>query len=37
VVLWFISPLTFAIGAAVIVFLLYRREFHSEILQLLRN
>jgi uncharacterized membrane protein len=36
-VLWFFSPLAFAIGVAVIVFLLYRREFHSEVLAILRN
>jgi uncharacterized membrane protein len=36
-VLWFFSPLAFAIGVAAIVFLLYRREFHSEVLAILRN
>lgn len=37
VVLWFMSPLAFAIGTTAIVFLLYQREFHSEVLNVLRH
>lgn len=37
VVLWFMSPLAFAIGTAAIIFLLYQREFHSEVLNVLRH
>jgi uncharacterized membrane protein len=36
-ILWFISPLAFAIGAAAVVWLLYQREFHSEILGVLKS
>jgi uncharacterized membrane protein len=36
-ILWFISPIAFAIGAAAVVYLLYQREFHSEILGALRR
>ena len=36
-ILWFVSPIAFAIGAAAVVFLLYQREFHSEILGVLRS
>ena len=36
-ILWFISPLAFAIGAAGIVYLLYQREFHSEVLDVLKS
>ena len=35
--LWFVSPLAFAFGAAAVVWLLYQREFHSEILGTLRS
>lgn len=35
--LWFVSPLAFALGAAGIVFVLYRREFHSDVLAVLRH
>jgi len=37
VVLWFLSPLIFALGTTAIIFLLYRREFHSEVLDVLRD
>jgi len=37
VILWFASPLAFAIGAAAVVYLLYSREFHSEILDVLKS
>lgn len=37
VVLWFLSPLAFAVGTAAIIFLLYQREFHSEVLDVLRH
>lgn len=36
-ILWFFSPLVFAIGAAAVVYLLYQREFHSDILGVLRS
>jgi uncharacterized membrane protein len=36
-ILWFFSPLAFAIAAAAVVYLLYQREFHSEILDVLRS
>jgi uncharacterized membrane protein len=36
-ILWFVSPLAFAIAAAAVVWLLYQREFHSEILGALRS
>lgn len=35
--LWFVSPLAFALGTAGIVFVLYRREFHSDVLAVLRH
>jgi Predicted membrane protein len=35
--LWFVSPFAFAIGTAGIVFVLYRREFHSDVLAVLRH
>jgi uncharacterized membrane protein len=35
--LWFVSPIAFALGAAGVVYLLYQREFHSEILGTLRS
>jgi uncharacterized membrane protein len=35
--LWFVSPLAFALGAAGVVYLLYQREFHSDILGVLRD
>lgn len=31
-VLWFVSPLGFALGTAGVIWVLYRREFHSEVL-----
>jgi uncharacterized membrane protein len=37
VMLWFVSPIAFALGAAGVVYLLYQREFHSEILGTLRS
>jgi uncharacterized membrane protein len=36
-ILWFVSPLAFALGAGAVVWLLYQREFHSEILGVLRD
>jgi uncharacterized membrane protein len=36
-ILWFVSPLAFALAAAAVVYLLYQREFHSEILGVLRS
>jgi len=36
-ILWFISPLAFALGAAGVVYLLYQREFHSEVLDVLKR
>jgi uncharacterized membrane protein len=35
-ILWFYSPLAFAVGTAGIVYLLYQREFRSEVLSVLR-
>lgn len=37
VILWFISPVAFALGSAGVVYLLYKREFHSDILDVLRR
>jgi uncharacterized membrane protein len=37
VILWFFSPLAFAIGTAGIIYLLYQREFRSEVLDVLRD
>jgi uncharacterized membrane protein len=34
---WFISPLAFAISTAIVVVILYRREFKSEMLQILET
>ena len=34
---WFISPTALLIGTAAVVLILYRREFHSEVLQVLRD
>lgn len=34
---WFVSPLAFAIGAALVVAVLYGREFHSNVLDVLRQ
>jgi uncharacterized membrane protein len=36
-ILWFVSPIAFAAAAAAVVWLLYQREFHSEILGVLRG
>ena len=36
-ILWFVSPIAFAAAAAAVVYLLYQREFHSEILGVLRS
>lgn len=36
-VLWFLSPLAFAIGTVVVIGILYRREFHSEVVALLNE
>ena len=36
VVLWFYSPFAFAVGTAGIIYLLYQREFRSEVLSVLR-
>jgi uncharacterized membrane protein len=37
VILWFFSPLAFALGTAGIIYLLYQREFRSEVLDVLRD
>jgi uncharacterized membrane protein len=37
VILWFFSPLAFALGTAGIIYLLYQREFRSEVLDVLRQ
>jgi uncharacterized membrane protein len=37
VILWFFSPLAFAMGTAGIIYLLYQREFRSEVLDILRQ
>lgn len=34
---WFFSPLIFAVVSALVVAVLYRREFHSEVLHILRD
>lgn len=34
---WFFSPLIFMLGTAGVVWILYRREFHSEVLAILRE
>jgi uncharacterized membrane protein len=34
---WFFSPLAFAIAAAVVAGVLYGREFHSQVLDVLRD
>ena len=36
-VAWFVSPWAFIAATALVVFVLYRREFHSEVLRLLRK
>lgn len=36
-ILWFISPVVFGVGAAAIVYLLYQREFHSDVLDVLKS
>ena len=36
-ILWFVSPIAFSAAAAAVVYLLYQREFHSEILGVLRG
>ena len=37
VILWFFTPLAFALGTAGIIYLLYQREFRSEVLDVLRQ
>ena len=34
---WFVSPLVFALATVGVIFILYRREFHSEVLAILRQ
>jgi uncharacterized membrane protein len=36
-ILWFLSPLALAIGTASVVWVLFRREFHSDILAVLNE
>ncbi len=36
-VLWFVSPLAFALGSATVIWVLYQREFHSDIRALLKD
>jgi uncharacterized membrane protein len=33
---WFVSPLAFALGTLAVLFVLYRREFRSDVLTVLR-
>lgn len=35
--LWFFSPWAFALGTAGVLYVLYQREFHSEVLEILRR
>lgn len=37
VIAWFFSPLWFAVGTAGVVYVLYQREFHSEVLAILKS
>jgi uncharacterized membrane protein len=37
VILWFFTPLAFGLGTAGIIYLLYQREFRSEVLDVLRH
>jgi len=37
VILWFFSPVAFAVGTAGIIYLLFQREFRSEVLDVLRQ
>jgi uncharacterized membrane protein len=32
---WFVSPLAFLVGTAAVIFILFRREFHSDVLDIL--
>ncbi|MDQ5895935.1 MAG: hypothetical protein QG612_21 [Pseudomonadota bacterium] len=36
-VLWFLSPLAMVVGTAAVIWVLYRREFHSEVVKLLNE
>lgn len=36
-VLWFFSPLVFSLATAGVIYILYQREFHSEVLAVLRD
>lgn len=36
-VLWFLSPLAFVVGTVLVIAVLYRREFHSDVLALLNE
>jgi uncharacterized membrane protein len=36
-VLWFVSPLAMVAGTAGVIWVLYRREFHSELLAVLND
>ncbi|MFM2068417.1 MAG: hypothetical protein RLZZ584_3326, partial [Pseudomonadota bacterium] len=36
-VLWFVSPLAMVLGTAGVIWVLYRREFHSELLAVLNE
>ncbi len=36
-VLWFVSPMAFALGSATVIWVLYQREFHSDIRALLKD
>ena len=35
--LWFMSPLAFALGSAGVIYILYQREFRSDILAILKD
>jgi uncharacterized membrane protein len=36
-VLWFLSPLAFVVGTVGVIGVLYRREFHSDVVALLNE
>lgn len=36
-VLWFLSPLAMVVGTLAVIWVLYRREFHSDVLALLNE
>jgi uncharacterized membrane protein len=34
---WFLSPLAFVLATAAVIYVLYQREFHSEVLAVLNS